>query len=96
MRHQPIAAVAAFISPTTNSCLPATTPNTTHCSHTPTAKQAWKGCGSHVPSVFAGVPEDKWCTCDPKVEIDGKEYPPQAKSAGMSGFFQNLVGGEKQ
>ena len=25
------------------------------------------------------MPEDKWCTCDPKYEVDGKPYPPVAK-----------------
>lgn len=44
-----------------------------------TDKQAWFGCGNHVASVFANVPEDDWCTCEPKVEKDGKQYPPQAK-----------------
>lgn len=44
-----------------------------------TDKQAWFGCGSHLASVFANVPEDEWCICEPKVEKDGKKYPPQAK-----------------
>ena len=58
------------------------------------AKQAWRGCGSHLPSVFANVPEDKWCTCEPKVEVNGKSYPPQAKmSLGLPSFIKNLVGG---
>ncbi|EAA28600.1 hypothetical protein GE21DRAFT_4681 [Neurospora crassa] len=64
-------------------CMSATCPT---CS-----KQAWRGCGSHVPSVFAGVPEDKWCTCEPKVEVNGVQYPPQAKS---TGFFSGLMGGK--
>ncbi|KAK0711253.1 hypothetical protein B0H67DRAFT_455999, partial [Lasiosphaeris hirsuta] len=42
------------------------------------SKKAWRGCGSHIPAVFNNVPEDQWCTCDPKVEVDGKSYPPQA------------------
>ncbi|KAK3942995.1 hypothetical protein QBC46DRAFT_378667 [Diplogelasinospora grovesii] len=45
------------------------------------SKQAWRGCGNHVASVFASVPEDKWCTCEPRTEINGKSYPPQVKSA---------------
>jgi hypothetical protein len=52
------------------------------------AKTTWRGCGSHVPSVFANIPEDQWCTCEPKVEKEGKQYPPQAPSGfgGMSWF----------
>jgi hypothetical protein len=26
-------------------------------------------------------PKDKWCTCSPKVEKDGVEYPPMAAKA---------------
>ncbi|KAA8630570.1 hypothetical protein SMACR_12865 [Sordaria macrospora] len=55
------------------------------------SKQAWRGCGSHIPGVFAGVPKDKWCTCEPKVEVNGVQYPPQAKS---TGFFSGLMGGK--
>jgi hypothetical protein len=25
------------------------------------------------------VAKDEWCACDPKVEKDGKEYPPMKK-----------------
>ncbi|KAK0661178.1 hypothetical protein QBC41DRAFT_330600 [Cercophora samala] len=42
------------------------------------SKQSWRGCGSHVPSVLGSVPEDKWCTCEPKFTVAGKDYPPQA------------------
>ncbi|KAL2156199.1 hypothetical protein VTH82DRAFT_944 [Thermothelomyces myriococcoides] len=42
-------------------------------------KQTWRGCGEHVASVLANVPETKWCTCEPKIEKDGKLYPPQAR-----------------
>ncbi|KAK4043947.1 hypothetical protein C8A01DRAFT_31820 [Parachaetomium inaequale] len=42
-------------------------------------KQTWRGCGNHVATVFADIPEDERCICEPKVEKDGKEYPPQAK-----------------
>ncbi|PTB81492.1 peptidase C15, pyroglutamyl peptidase I-like protein [Trichoderma longibrachiatum ATCC 18648] len=41
-------------------------------------KQTWWGCGKHIPSVLDSVPEDSWCTCEPKVERDGKAYPPMA------------------
>ncbi len=51
-----------------------------------------------MPSVFANVPEDKWCTCEPKVEKNGKEYPPQAQWGGMSApsWLKNLVGGKTE
>lgn len=51
-------------------CMRATCPN---CS-----KQTWRGCGSHIPSALAGVAEEEWCTCEPKVEVGGKKYPPAA------------------
>jgi hypothetical protein len=40
----------------------------------------WFGCGFHVPSVMDSIPEDEWCTCEPKVKKDGKEYPPMKKN----------------
>ncbi|KAI1386983.1 uncharacterized protein F4822DRAFT_331588 [Hypoxylon trugodes] len=40
---------------------------------------SWLGCGSHIPSVLDHVPTEDWCTCKPKVEVNGKEYPPMAK-----------------
>ncbi|KAI6092619.1 hypothetical protein F4821DRAFT_137958 [Hypoxylon rubiginosum] len=43
------------------------------------AKKSWRGCGSHIPAALAGVPEDQWCTCEPRVAVDGKAYPPSAK-----------------
>ncbi|VBB86496.1 Putative protein of unknown function [Podospora comata] len=55
------------------------------------SKQSWRGCGSHVPSVLGSVPEDKWCTCEPKFTVSGKDYPPQAgqgKPAGSSSADQ--------
>ena len=27
--------------------------------------------------VMDGIPEDKWCTCKPTVEVNGKTYPPK-------------------
>ncbi|KAI0404926.1 hypothetical protein F4802DRAFT_597603 [Xylaria palmicola] len=39
----------------------------------------WMGCGRHIPAALASVPADELCTCGPKVEVDGKEYPPRAK-----------------
>ena len=29
--------------------------------------------------VMDSVPEEERCTCEPKVERDGKQYPPMAK-----------------
>ncbi|KAI5460004.1 cytochrome P450 [Mariannaea sp. PMI_226] len=43
------------------------------------SKASWRGCGSHVPQALAGIPENKWCTCNPRTKINGKEYPPAAK-----------------
>ncbi|CAI6095665.1 unnamed protein product [Clonostachys chloroleuca] len=43
-------------------------------------KATWWGCGSHVPMVMDTIPEEERCTCEPKVEKGGKEYPPMAKS----------------
>ncbi|KAK0648413.1 hypothetical protein B0T16DRAFT_455891 [Cercophora newfieldiana] len=44
-------------------------------------KASWKGCGGHIPAVLDSVPEADRCTCEPKVEKDGKKYPPMAKPA---------------
>ncbi|KAK0731932.1 hypothetical protein B0H67DRAFT_476291 [Lasiosphaeris hirsuta] len=41
-------------------------------------KTAWRGCGNHIPTVMDKVQESHWCTCEPKVEKDGKKYPPRA------------------
>ncbi len=34
------------------------------------------GCGLHVPGVMDDIPKDEWCTCEPKVEKNGQQYPP--------------------
>ncbi|KAK3331961.1 hypothetical protein B0T19DRAFT_438839 [Cercophora scortea] len=61
------------------------------------SKQSWKGCGSHLPSVFASVPEDKWCTCEPKVVVGGTSYPPQAKfEMPVPSFLKGWIGGKKE
>lgn len=68
-------------------CMGATCPD---CS-----KKTWRGCGRHIPSAMAGIPEDQWCSCDPKVEVDGKAYPRSAPSASwLSGLMGG--GGEKK
>ncbi|KAH6606539.1 hypothetical protein Trco_005692, partial [Trichoderma cornu-damae] len=43
-------------------------------------KATWWGCGKHIPTVLDSIPEEEWCACEPRVERDGKEYPPMAKS----------------
>lgn len=44
-------------------------------------KSTWWGCGSHVPMVMDSIDESERCTCTPKVEKDGKKYPPMGKTA---------------
>ncbi|KAF2244628.1 hypothetical protein BU26DRAFT_463277 [Trematosphaeria pertusa] len=39
-------------------------------------KTTWWGCGNHVPGVMDKVPQGEWCTCEPKVEKGGHQYPP--------------------
>jgi hypothetical protein len=41
-------------------------------------KTTWYGCGEHIGSVLDNVAADQWCTCEPKVEKNGKTYPPKA------------------
>lgn len=43
-------------------------------------RATWWGCGSHIPGVLDSIPEEDRCVCEPKVERDGKQYPPMAKS----------------
>ncbi|PWY86747.1 hypothetical protein BO70DRAFT_333163 [Aspergillus heteromorphus CBS 117.55] len=45
-------------------------------------KTSWYGCGLHIPSVMDRIPDAERCTCEPKVERDGKEYPPKAAAPG--------------
>ncbi|ESZ98653.1 hypothetical protein SBOR_0891 [Sclerotinia borealis F-4128] len=40
-------------------------------------KETWFGCGQHLPSVFSSISADQKCTCVPKFEKDGVEYPPK-------------------
>ncbi|KAI0009110.1 peptidase [Xylariaceae sp. FL0662B] len=42
-------------------------------------KTTWFGCGNHIPAVLDNIPTEEWCTCEPKVEVNGKEYPPKNK-----------------
>ncbi|KAK4137091.1 hypothetical protein BT67DRAFT_374337 [Trichocladium antarcticum] len=39
-------------------------------------KATWTGCGGHIPSVLDNIPKEQWCTCEPKVEKGGQQYPP--------------------
>lgn len=43
---------------------------------------------------MAGVDEADWCTCEPKVEVDGKKFPRMAPSAPLFGGF--FGGGQKK
>ncbi|KAI2472213.1 hypothetical protein F4781DRAFT_33665 [Annulohypoxylon bovei var. microspora] len=42
-------------------------------------KTTWFGCGNHIPSVLDNISSQDWCTCEPKVSVDGKEYPPKGQ-----------------
>ncbi|QPC74673.1 hypothetical protein HYE68_005425 [Fusarium pseudograminearum] len=45
-----------------------------------TCKQStWWGCGNHIPAVMSNIPDNEWCTCEPKVEKDGGKYPPKGE-----------------
>jgi hypothetical protein len=44
-------------------------------------KRSWWGCGAHVPAALDAIPTADRCACGPKIERDGKEYPPMAKEA---------------
>jgi len=44
-------------------------------------KATWWGCGKHVPSVLDGVPDAERCVCEPRVEREGKMYPPMGARA---------------
>ncbi|KAH8603028.1 hypothetical protein B0O99DRAFT_604923 [Bisporella sp. PMI_857] len=42
------------------------------------AKSSWNGCGLHVARVMEPILEEERCTCEPKIELNGKSYPPKA------------------
>ncbi|KAI1339612.1 hypothetical protein F5Y15DRAFT_383224 [Xylariaceae sp. FL0016] len=44
------------------------------------SKTTWWGCGQHIPGVLDQISSDEWCTCEPKVEFNGKKYPPKASA----------------
>lgn len=65
------------------------------------AKKSWRGCGSHVPQAMGGVPESEWCSCQPRITINGKEYPGAAPlsipgMAWVSSWFTGGEAGKKQ
>ena len=39
-------------------------------------KTTWWGCGNHIAGVMESVPSDQWCTCGPRIEKEGHQYPP--------------------
>lgn len=43
----------------------------------PAGKATWVGCGYHVPQVMDGIPKEQWCTCEPRVDKNGQQYPPR-------------------
>jgi hypothetical protein len=44
-------------------------------------KMTWWGCGKHISDILGVIPQDDWCTCEPKVELLGKLYPHMAPKA---------------
>ncbi|KAF2088611.1 hypothetical protein K490DRAFT_39775 [Saccharata proteae CBS 121410] len=44
-------------------------------------KSTWWGCGNHIPSVMDPIPAPDRCGCEPRVERDGKSYPPKGRMA---------------
>ncbi|PSN64628.1 hypothetical protein BS50DRAFT_498423 [Corynespora cassiicola Philippines] len=40
-------------------------------------KSTWFGCGNHIEGVMSNIPTEDWCTCAPKVEREGVQYPPK-------------------
>lgn len=79
--HQSTPQICAERLPATPAVRPPSTPPHEN-SHTniPSDKSTWWGCGSHIPMVMDTIPEDERCICEPKVERDGKAYPPKAKN----------------
>lgn len=45
---------------------------------------------------MAGVPEEDWCTCEPRVEVDGKSYPRAARAAIPGLSWLTGGGGQKK
>jgi hypothetical protein len=49
--------------------------------HIDLGKVTWWGCGKHVGTIMDSIPAEEQCECAPKVEKDGKEYPPMGEKA---------------
>lgn len=43
-----------------------------------TAKATWRGCGSHIPQAMGNIPPSEWCSCPPRVTVNGRQYPAAA------------------
>ncbi|KAI0829979.1 hypothetical protein F5Y06DRAFT_282506 [Hypoxylon sp. FL0890] len=43
-------------------------------------KATWFGCGNHISTVLDQIPSQDLCTCQPKVVVNGKEYPPKGQA----------------
>ncbi|CAF9934967.1 hypothetical protein IMSHALPRED_010053 [Imshaugia aleurites] len=39
------------------------------------------GDAADIPDVLDIYPKEEWCSCGPKIEVAGKEYPPQGPKA---------------
>ncbi|RDA87343.1 hypothetical protein CP532_2662 [Ophiocordyceps camponoti-leonardi (nom. inval.)] len=39
-------------------------------------KTTWWGCGKHIATVMKDIPAEQRCSCEPKVEQDGGQFPP--------------------
>ena len=45
-------------------------------------KATWHRCDpSSIPIILEYYPISEWCTYDPRIEVDGEEYPPEGKGA---------------
>ncbi|EPE04884.1 hypothetical protein F503_00038 [Ophiostoma piceae UAMH 11346] len=57
------------------------------------SKKSWRGCGRHIPQALAGVSDADLCSCEPRVTVDGKDYPPMAAvSIPGASFISSLFG----
>ncbi|KAK0385761.1 hypothetical protein NLU13_6938 [Sarocladium strictum] len=61
------------------------------------SKASWRGCGSHIPQALANVPQSEWCSCPPRVTVNGRQYPAAAAMAfpGYSWITGWFGGGNK-
>ncbi|KAI6880539.1 hypothetical protein KC360_g6953 [Hortaea werneckii] len=59
-------------------------------------KATWWGCGEHIPKVLDSVPEADRCSCEPKIEKEGKQYPPAGPAFGVVKNMFGMGGGAKE